>query len=193
MAANPALTREDWIEAAMRALVAGGVEAVKVERLAPALKVSKGSFYWHFKDRGDLLRALLAHWEGAETESLIAEVAHQPTPRARLEALAKAALRRTKGDLDIAEAEDAIRAWAAADPAARAQVQRVDGRRVAYLAQELEAIGADASAALALARAVYLALIGLFAARRTSADLADDAAFLRLVTLAIQAAERGRG
>jgi Bacterial regulatory proteins, tetR family. len=192
MAANPALAREDWIEAAMRALAAGGVEAVKVERLAPALEVSKGSFYWHFKDRGDLLRALLAHWESTETTRLIEEVAHLETPRARLEALARAALRRTDGDLNIADAEDAIRAWAAADPAARAEVRRVDERRVAYLEKELVAIGAGRDAALALARAVYLALIGLFAARRTSPPLADDGAFLHLVALAIAAAESDR-
>lgn len=191
MAANSALGQKDWIEAAMKALASGGVEAVKVERLAPALKVSKGSFYWHFKDRADLLRALLEHWESTETNSLIEEVAHLPTPRARLEALAQAAVRQKEGELDIADAEDAIRAWAAAERGARAEVQRVDARRVAYLAEELAAIGADPTVALDLARGIYLALIGLFAARRTSPQLADDAAFLRLVKLAIGVAERG--
>ncbi len=189
MAETPALARKDWIEAAMKGLAAGGVEAVKVERLAADLGVSKGSFYWHFKDRGDLLGALLAYWESTETSSLIEEVAHLATPRARLEALAKAALRRTSGAIDIAEAEDAVRAWAAADPTARDQVQRVDARRVAYLADELGAIGAAPETALALGRGIYLALIGLFAARRTSPELADNAAFLRLVALAIAEAE----
>ena len=50
---RPRMTREAWIRAAYAALEAGGIEAVQVEPLGRALRVSKGSFYWHFRDRPD--------------------------------------------------------------------------------------------------------------------------------------------
>ncbi len=61
-------SQEDWIEAAWIALGEGGVEAVRVERLARKLGVTKGSFYWHFKDRQDLINALLDRWFGMREE-----------------------------------------------------------------------------------------------------------------------------
>src|SRR5580693_7759368 len=66
------LTREDWLAAARRALLHGGPAAVRVDTLARQLKISRGSFYWHFKDRSDLLAALLAEWEAEK--SLLAAV-----------------------------------------------------------------------------------------------------------------------
>jgi len=58
------LTREDWLKAARIALLHGGVEAVRVEKLARTLGVTKGSFYWHFSNREEILEALLLEWEG---------------------------------------------------------------------------------------------------------------------------------
>lgn len=56
------LSREDWIRAALKVLQKGGVAGVKVDRLARTLKVTRGSFYFHFNGRKDLLAALLAEW-----------------------------------------------------------------------------------------------------------------------------------
>jgi AcrR family transcriptional regulator len=47
--------RSHWIGAGLDALATGGPEAMRVEALAQALGVTKGSFYWHFDDRGALL------------------------------------------------------------------------------------------------------------------------------------------
>ncbi|MBR9990945.1 MAG: helix-turn-helix transcriptional regulator, partial [Gemmatimonadetes bacterium] len=43
--------REEWLSAAAQAMSDGGVEAVRVEAIARDLSITKGSFYWHFKDR----------------------------------------------------------------------------------------------------------------------------------------------
>ena len=51
------LSRQEWIDAGLKAMARDGVDAVRIERLAAALKVTKGSFYWHFKDRDALLEA----------------------------------------------------------------------------------------------------------------------------------------
>jgi len=52
-----------WIAAAFDALADGGIDAVRVEPLAKALGITKGSFYWHFADRRALLDAMLRHFE----------------------------------------------------------------------------------------------------------------------------------
>ena len=67
------LEREDWLRAARLALLRGGVEAVRVEKLARDLDVTKGSFYWHFKDRDELLDLLLREWE-SEVQEIVLQI-----------------------------------------------------------------------------------------------------------------------
>src|SRR5215472_12218561 len=66
------LEKKDWMRAARLALLEGGPNAVRVETLARKLHVSKGSFYWHFKNREALLEALLREWE--EEKSLLSNL-----------------------------------------------------------------------------------------------------------------------
>jgi AcrR family transcriptional regulator len=61
-AATRRLTREVWIGAALNILATEAVDEVAVERLAEQLGVTKGSFYWHFRDRAKLITAALRHW-----------------------------------------------------------------------------------------------------------------------------------
>ncbi|MEL6450309.1 MAG: TetR/AcrR family transcriptional regulator [Pseudomonadota bacterium] len=70
---NVKVTRQDWLNAAMSVLKAGGVEAVKVADLAGQLQVSRSSFYWYFKNRTDLLDALLQHWQDTNTAAMVAQ------------------------------------------------------------------------------------------------------------------------
>ncbi len=79
------LRREDWTGAALEALAGGGVSAVAVDRLAKTLGVTRGSFYWHFTDRGELIDAALEQWERENTTALIpdAETIEDPIERLR--------------------------------------------------------------------------------------------------------------
>ena len=52
------LTRDAWLKAALSLCVAG-IDKLKVAPLAEYLGVTTGSFYWHFKNRRELLEALL--------------------------------------------------------------------------------------------------------------------------------------
>jgi AcrR family transcriptional regulator len=78
------LTRDDWIDAALSALAEGGMSAVAVDRLAKTLGATRGSFYWHFADRDDLIRAALERWERQNTLELLPELDAVADPAERL-------------------------------------------------------------------------------------------------------------
>jgi AcrR family transcriptional regulator len=120
--------RGAWVEAALRALATGGPDAVRVEALAASLGVSKGGFYWHFKDRQALLGEMLDSWEKAVAEDVIARVESEETdPRAKLRQLFELA-----PSFDFA-VELAFRDWARRDGEVAERVRRVDNRRIEYL------------------------------------------------------------
>ena len=182
------LTPLDWVIAGIAALAEGGIDAVRVERLAKVLRTTKGSFYWHFADRSALLLAMLDLWEREGTADLIDRVAHLADPAARLRHLLAEALEATTRGVDVARAEAALRGWAAQDPVVGARFARVEQERTSFLANELAQLGYAPSVALRLGKALYLALIGLYAARGYATDLADDQALRDLLDGIIMAA-----
>jgi AcrR family transcriptional regulator len=186
---NEGPTRQDWVIAGLSALMSGGIEAVKVEKLATALGISKGPFYWRFADRGELLLAIIDFWKRDLTESLIDQTRHLDTPDARLSALAEASLLSHVGELDVAKAECALRAWAATDALPREAVREVDASRVSHVTEEFVLMGAPRQVAKQLAGAVYTALLGLYMVRQYTPELADDGTFRTVVNLAISEAQ----
>jgi len=156
MAKNPDRNGSDWIKAAGRRLASGGIGAVAVETLARDLAVTKGSFYWHFRDRAALLKALLADWEAGSTEPLLRRLeASGEGPRPRLSRLAATVAGEGAGALD-----PSIRAWAVHDSAAAETVARVDRARLAFIAGEFRALGFAPADAWTRARLFYLHLLG---------------------------------
>src|SRR5438105_3790802 len=81
------LDAASWIAAGFDALADGGTDAVRVEPLAKALAITKGSFYWHFADRRALLDAMLTTWAEGRIAA-IHEQAARGEPAATLRALA---------------------------------------------------------------------------------------------------------
>ena len=71
-------SRDDWLDAAWRMLGDGGVDSIRVEKLAENMGVTKGSFYWHFKNRRDLIDEMLSFWAEQSTQTVITNV-HYPT------------------------------------------------------------------------------------------------------------------
>ncbi|MFM2303629.1 MAG: hypothetical protein RLZZ135_1039, partial [Cyanobacteriota bacterium] len=65
---NPKLGRQDWVQAAIETLIEKGADAVKVDVIAKSLKITRGSFYWHFKNLDDLLAAIIQEWQAVNTE-----------------------------------------------------------------------------------------------------------------------------
>ena len=188
---QPDLTRRDWILAALAAFAEGGVEAVRIEPLAKNLGVSKGSFYWHFKDRAALLDGLIELWNLDFTRAMIDRVAPLESAAERLRALARDVLASTMYGVDSAMAEAALQAWARMDPQVAARVRLIEEERVSYLASELALAGLPKRRAGAMARTIYLALLGLYSTRSYNPQLADDACFIELVELVLDQARNG--
>lgn len=184
-------TPDVWVTGGLEILAEDGIDAVRVERIAKRLGVSKGPFYWRYPDRPALLRAILDHWRAERTRRLIDETAAEPSPRRRLETLVSLALRERYGSIDVAHLEGAFRAWAAHDELAATAVKEVDAERLRHLEQELGLLGAGPAEQADLALAIYTALLGLYTLRRYTPGLAADQAYLALVKLALDAAERG--
>lgn len=152
---KPSLSAEDWAEAALDALAYGGLDAVAVEPLARKLRVTKGSFYWHFANREALLMAALELWERHETEDVIKRVGVEPDPYQRIVKIFKQAnssYRSGRLYLAIAAAED--------NPTVREVVRRVSERRMHYLYTCYEALGFEAGEAQHWARFAYATFMG---------------------------------
>ena len=66
--------RTEWIDAGLRALAAGGPDAVRIEPLAQELGVTRGGFYWHFESRRAFLEAMLDTWERRSTDETLERV-----------------------------------------------------------------------------------------------------------------------
>jgi len=153
---TPDRTAEDWLKAAAKRLAKSGPAALAVEALARDLGVTKGSFYWHFRDRPALLAALIARWEARATAPLIERLRTLPGgPSARLHALLATVAAEGGGSLD-----PAMRGWALTDDEARAALERVDETRLQFIAGEFAGLGFAPAEARTRARLFYLHLLG---------------------------------
>ena len=131
------LTREEWLARALDALAKHGEQVLSVESLARQLKVSRGSFYWHFKDRADFIRQLVEYWSTSYTESVVNELGSvQDNATNLLFALMNLIVRRNLARYDIA-----VRAWAARDVIASRIVKNVDRFRMEYVRSLFAEIG----------------------------------------------------
>ena len=154
------LQREDWIRASWMALSTQSVDAVKVEAIARRLGVSKGSFYWHFKNRAALLEALLHHWE-QDTLRLIQKSRQAPTAAERLLWLFNA-IAETNNQFS---ADTAIFMWAKKSSQVAQRVRTVETKRVDYLKELLAQYCLNEEEAARRAEVAYLAFLG-YANRR---------------------------
>jgi AcrR family transcriptional regulator len=121
--------RNGWIEEGLRALAAGGPDAVRVEALARTLGVSKGGFYGHFSDRTALLAEMLDSWEQMSTREVIERVEREGgDAKVKLRKAGALTFSRTLLPIDLA-----VRDWARRDPAVAKRLRRVDNQRMEYL------------------------------------------------------------
>ncbi|EPH41380.1 TetR/AcrR family transcriptional regulator [Streptomyces aurantiacus] len=132
--------REKWVEAGLRALAEGGVEAVRVEALAKALGVTKGGFYGYFADRGALLTEMLDAWERESIDDVLERIEQEGTDPRDLDELA----RQFTFSLDhLIPIDLAVRDWARRDQAVAERLRRVDNRRMQLLRDAISTFCSD--------------------------------------------------
>jgi AcrR family transcriptional regulator len=140
MSAPTRTPRKSWIDEGLRALAAGGPDAVRIDLLARALGVTRGGFYWHFDDRRALLGEILDAWERVSVDEVIARVESEGgdarTKLRRLSGLAGSSDETLRIDL-------AVRDWARREGAVADRLRRVDNRRMDYLRSLFDALSPD--------------------------------------------------
>ena len=153
---------------------------MRVEAVARALGVTKGSFYWHFDDRRALVDAVVARWEAEQTEEVIARTTAPGTPRERLAALFTEVASRagSRGG------ERRLYLDAAAEGVVDA-VRRVTARRVAHVADLLVEHGLPRDVAR---RRAVVALAAAVGADQLDDVLPDTGSRRALVTTALEMA-----
>ena len=151
------LSASDWTAAALQALAEGGLAAVAVEPLATRLGATKGSFYWHFTGRDELIESALAEWERRGTDDVIAASDARPDVVTRLRELLRLVLGAVERDPSVG-VELALQATAR-HPLVAPVLARVTERRLAYLTRLFTELGfapAEASRRGLLAYTAYL-------------------------------------
>jgi AcrR family transcriptional regulator len=185
------LTREAWVKAAMNLLAQEGVPAVAVEPLALALGVTKGSFYWHFQNRDDLIHASLEAWEQDQSADVVSRYGGIADPRRRLRVLLFAAFE----DLENGKFFAALTV-SSEDPRVQPYLQRATERRLAFGVETFQALGLTEKEAKERALLAYAAYAGYFQLLRTTpeavAAVTDLSGYVRRLADAVVPAKGAR-
>ena len=148
-------SKKSWLDAALQALASGGVDKVRVESLAKNLGVTKGSFYWHFKDREQFLDELLNFWAEQSTQTVITNPNYPTDSKERVRAVAEDIVRRDLGKMD-----PHIRSWTQYDKRRGKVVAKIDKMRFEFLRDLFLAAGFSITGASLRAQSLYRYVLG---------------------------------
>lgn len=148
------LTAEKWISHGLAALANHGYGALKADVLAKSLNVTRGSFYWHFRDVAEYHKAVIELWRTRATENIIAQIETVADRAERLPTLFRTAL---GGNIAL---DKAMRAWAQSEPVAKKALAEVEAIRVQYLEQLLDTANVPTKSIKSRARILHWAFVG---------------------------------
>lgn len=158
---SPRSTKADWINVAVDILTRDGIDNVKVQVISKRLGVSRSSFYWFFKDVGELYDELLSHWLTRNTSPVI-ERAMRPAKNLTESVCNVFECWLTPGQFD-SSLDMAVRVWARRELHVRSVVEQADTQRVDALARMFSRHGIEGEEAFIRARVLYFTQIGYFA------------------------------
>lgn len=154
------LSTDDWIRIGRETLIREGIVAVKIDRLAKIAGVTRGGFYWRFKNREELLDALIKDWRDRNTTPMLRVLHSDAPPAKRMRDLSELYIEGRGFD----EAYDgAVRAWATLSPQVAEIVRAVDTIRLEGFEALFRDAGFDADEAMIRARITYFHQVGYYA------------------------------
>lgn len=131
------VTRDQWLSKALDIFGKTGEDGLHVEKLARELGVAKSGFYWHFKDRADLLQQLLAYWAHEYTEVVTQNPLLLMTPpRERLLMIATYVF-----EENLTEFDAAMQVWSNKDPKIAKKVRKATDMRLSFAGKAFEELG----------------------------------------------------
>ena len=151
---------DDWIGAALGLLVDAGIEAVQITALARKLKVTRGSFYWHFTSREDLLEALLAEWRARNSGVMMDALGQSESLETGILDLFSVWVDHTRFDPKL---DQAVREWARRDAEIGTSLRIEDEERVAAIAKFFERFDYEPIEAFVRARVIYFTQLSYYA------------------------------
>lgn len=148
------LSKNDWIEYGLLILKKDGFTSLKADVLAKGLRVSRGSFYWHFKDVSAFHHDVFAFWE-MQSVQLAESLSIEEDPRHSLRTLVTAACR---SDHRI---ERSMRAWGQSEKLVGERIDRLDAFRIDALTRVLSKMNLDQAETIRRAKSLYASAVGL--------------------------------
>ncbi|MFT5864893.1 MAG: AcrR family transcriptional regulator [Ascidiaceihabitans sp.] len=171
------LSKTEWLEHGLKVLALGGFPSMKAAPLARSLNVSRGSFYWHFKDISAFRNEVLELWRVKTTVRVIDDLDNQHTPKERLKALI---FRAGRAEFQL---ERAVRAWATQDSNATKMVESVDQERIQFIIELLRAERFPKQKAHDRALILYWAYLGKNMTAHSSDTTSDGSTFDEIFAL----------
>jgi AcrR family transcriptional regulator len=154
--AGDRLRRTDWIHEALTVLQEKGVSGIRIVQIAKRLKVTSGSFYWHFKNLSDLHDCLLKYWESELTDSIVTyALGFKGSPEDRILKLMLMVI-----ENDAAKFDSSILVWAKNDQKVLRSFERTLNKRFDFAAWMFEQAGFPRPTAKARGRLMVAYLIG---------------------------------
>ncbi|WP_299345382.1 TetR/AcrR family transcriptional regulator [uncultured Maritalea sp.] len=161
--------KSDWLDHGIEVLKTAGATGLKLEAMVGAMRVTRGSFYWHFENIDAFKKELLEHWRIRINQTQIEQLSQLPNSAEQIEELVRRVLAQSQ------ELEAAIRTWAGSDPHVAEIVKDIDKMRVDYLYAAFVQLGVNPDEALARATLMHWAYVG-----RAVAPYHDEKTLLKM-------------
>ena len=159
---KPGSNKQAWVAAGFQLLSVGGIDSVRIDRISKKIGLTRGSFYWHFKNRAELLDEMLKVWHQLGTLQVIRLVeAEKTNPHKKLSTLLELTTRRPGEKYGGKFTELSIRVWGGQSEQAAKIIKQIDNERVAYVHKLLIDMQLEPALASLLAEVIYNAFIGM--------------------------------
>jgi AcrR family transcriptional regulator len=130
-------SRADWLETALDAIYREGPQGLNIQAMARRLNISKTSFYWHFKDKADLVDALVDHWQHEQTEVITDnKLLLEMPPAQRLARAMELIDQHNLGGFD-----EALRNWGRTEPRVASALRETNKRRLEFASRIFKELG----------------------------------------------------